>query len=272
MLSGGGFVLMDLRGYLGGNTFRLPWVWGCFCFFLAASTALALAPIPPLTSPVMDSTGTLSAEDTQHLVEQALQLQSEQGSQLQVLVVSTTKPEDIAQYSQRVFDQWKLGREGVDDGVLLVVAKDDRRVRIHVGYGLEGVLPDIVANRIMNNYIIPHFKDGDYSAGIVAGFAALEKAMRGAELPPLPAAKPLPIIVLIFIGIFLFVGFCGFPCLFLLLVYFLVKARGSSGGGGFGGTSGGTDGGGSSWYSDSGGSSWSGDGGSSGGGGSSGSW
>ena len=259
-------VFMDLRSHFHTSTFRPPWVWACFCCLLAASTALALAPIPPLTSPVMDSTGTLSLEQTEYLVEQALQLQHEQGSQLQVLVVSTTKPEDIAQYSQRVFDQWKLGREGVDDGVLLVVAKDDRRVRIHVGYGLEGVLPDIVANRIIDTYVVPKFKAGDYVGGIISGASALDKTIRGAQLPPVANAdKPKGGVAALFFS--LFETPFGF-ILFMLVIYVLLRARG----GGMGGSGSRRGGGGFSGGGGGGGRSWSGGGGRSGGGGASGRW
>src|SRR3954451_1137942 len=104
------------------------------------------AAIPELTSPVVDTTGTLDAAQKQQLEQQALALQQRKGSQLQVLVVASTQPETIEQYTQRVFDQWKLGRKGVDDAVILVVAKDDRRVRIQPGYGLEGAIPDAIAN------------------------------------------------------------------------------------------------------------------------------
>ena len=115
-----------------------------FAFLLLAclpALAQQAAAIPALTSPVVDATGTLGAAEKQQLEQQALALQQSKGSQLQVLMVASTQPETIEQYTQRVFDQWKLGREGVDDAVLLVVAKDDRRVRIQPGYGLEGAIP-----------------------------------------------------------------------------------------------------------------------------------
>jgi uncharacterized membrane protein YgcG len=151
-----------------------------FCLFTAHG-ASALAPIPELTSPVIDTTGTLSTEQIRGLAERSTGLQREKGSQLQILLVPSTQPEDIAQYAQRVFDQWKLGREKADDGVLLIVAKEDRRVRIHVGYGLESDIPDIKASRIINENIIPYFKKGDYAGGVIKGSAALEKAIRSAE-------------------------------------------------------------------------------------------
>jgi len=171
-----------------------------WCLFNAHS-AFALAPIPPLTSPVIDTTGTLSQEQINALTEHALALQHEKGSQLQTLIVPSTQPEDIAQYSQRVFDAWKLGREKVDDGVLFVVAKDDRRVRIHVGYGLEGILPDVTANRILNEFVIPEFKNENYAGGVISGASALKKIMEGEELPQLEKEEPVEKELLIIFGI-----------------------------------------------------------------------
>lgn len=149
----------------------------------AGAHAQTLAPIPPLTSPVMDSTGTLTAAEIAQLEQQALALQQRKGAQLQILIVPTTQPEDVAQYAQRVFDTWKLGREKVDDGVLLLVAKDDRRVRIHPGYGLEGAIPDIAAGRIVQEYLVPKFRSGDYAGGIEDASAALTRLIDGEALP-----------------------------------------------------------------------------------------
>ncbi|WP_119717389.1 TPM domain-containing protein [Cognatilysobacter tabacisoli] len=148
-----------------------------------AAFAQALAPIPPLDAPVVDTTGTLDAATRQRLEAQALALQQRKGSQLQVLVVPTTQPEDIAQYAVRAFEQWKLGRAGVDDGVLLLVAKDDRRVRIEVGYGLEGPIPDATSARVIQEYLVPKFRAGDYAGGIEDATAALVKLIDGEPLP-----------------------------------------------------------------------------------------
>ncbi len=148
-----------------------------------ASQAQQLAPIPALDSPVVDTTGTLDAAQKQALVQQATDLQQRKGSQLQVLVVPTTQPEDIAQYTTRVFDQWQIGRKGVDDGVLLVVAKDDRRVRIEPGYGLEGAIPDAIANRVIQEYLVPRFRSGDYAGGITDATGVLVKLIDGEDLP-----------------------------------------------------------------------------------------
>ncbi|HEY5972092.1 MAG TPA: TPM domain-containing protein [Pseudoxanthomonas sp.] len=149
----------------------------------APSWAQQEAAIPALTSPVVDATGTLSAEQKQQLEQQALALQQRKGSQLQVLVVASTQPETIEQYTQRVFDKWKLGRKGVDDAVMLVVAKDDRRVRIQPGYGLEGAIPDAIANRIIQEYLVPKFRAGDYGGGILEATAQLAKLIDGEPLP-----------------------------------------------------------------------------------------
>ncbi|KRG43000.1 dehydrogenase, partial [Stenotrophomonas pictorum JCM 9942] len=148
-----------------------------------ALPAQQLAPIPPLDSPVVDTTGTLDMAQKQALEQQALALQQRKGSQLQVLIVPTTQPEDIAQYTTRVFDQWAIGRKGVDDGVLLVVARDDRRVRIEPGYGLEGAIPDAIANRVIQEYLVPHFRQDDYAGGITAATAVLVGLIEGEALP-----------------------------------------------------------------------------------------
>ena len=148
-----------------------------------------LAPIPPLISPVVDTTGTLSAGEIAQLERQSLALQQRKGSQLQILIVSTTRPEAVEPYAQRVFDQWKIGRKGADDGVLLLVAKDDREVRIQPGYGLEGAIPDIAAGRIVQEYRVPKFRAGDFAGGIGDASAQLVRLIDGESLPP-PMAPP----------------------------------------------------------------------------------
>jgi len=146
--------------------------------------AQGLAAIPPLRSPVVDVTGTLDAMQIKQLQQQALALQQRKGAQLQILIVPTTQPETIEQYAQRVFDQWKIGRKGVDDGVLLLIAKDDHRVRIQPGYGLEGVIPDITANRIIQEYLVLRLREGDDAGGISAATATLAGLIEGEPLPP----------------------------------------------------------------------------------------
>ncbi|MCF7749521.1 TPM domain-containing protein [Bacillus subtilis subsp. subtilis] len=154
----------------------------CLCLALPA-WAQAEALIPPLSSPVVDTTGTLDATQRQALEAQALALQQRKGSQLQILMVPSTAPESIEQYTQRVFEQWQVGRKGVDDGVLLVVAKEDRRVRIEPGYGLEGAIPDAIANRVIQEYLAPRFRNNDYAGGLADASTALVKLIDGEQLP-----------------------------------------------------------------------------------------
>ncbi len=149
----------------------------------AQQQAQQQVPIPPLDSPVVDTTGTLDAAARQRLEQQALALQQRKGSQLQILMVPTTRPETIEQYTQRVFDAWKLGRKGVDDAVLLVVAKNDRAVRIQPGYGLEGAIPDITAGRVIREYLAPKFRQGDFAGGLEDATAQLVKLIDGEPLP-----------------------------------------------------------------------------------------
>ena len=150
---------------------------------VGSARAQTLAPIPPLSSPVVDTTGSLNAGEIAQLQQQSLALQRRKGSQLQILIVPTTRPEAIEQYAQRVFGQWKIGRQGVDDGVLLLVAKDDREVRIQPGYGLEGAIPDIAAGRIVQEYLAPKFRAGDFAGGIGDASAQLVRLIDGESLP-----------------------------------------------------------------------------------------
>src|SRR6202011_6049700 len=121
-------------------------------------------PIPKLTARVTDLTGTLTAEQQTALEQKLAAFESAKGSQLAVLLVPTTEPEEIEQYSIRVVEQWKLGRKKVDDGALLIIAKNDHHVRIEVGYGLEGVLTDAASNRIIEDTMLPLLRQGQYFA------------------------------------------------------------------------------------------------------------
>src|SRR5204863_5482843 len=125
--------------------------------------------VPPLKSRVSDLTGTLNAQQRASLEQTLAEFEARKGAQLALLIVPTTQPETVEQYAVRVEETWKLGRKGIDDGVLLVVAKDDRKLWIEVGYGLEGVLPDATAKRIIEEEIVPRFKQGDYYGGVSAG-------------------------------------------------------------------------------------------------------
>ena len=150
----------------------------------AAQLAAAQVPVPPLKSRVTDLTGTLTADQRGALEQKLAALESRKGSQLAVLLVPTTQPETVEQYALRVFDQWKLGRKGVDDGVLLVIAKNDRKLRIEVGYGLEGALPDAIARRIIEEEIVPPFKQGNFYGGVGAGTDRIIKLIEGESMPP----------------------------------------------------------------------------------------
>jgi uncharacterized protein len=128
-----------------------------------------LAAIPALTARVTDLTGTLSTAERSALEDRLAQYERASGNQLAVLIVPSTKPEPIEVYSIRVAEAWKIGRKGADNGVLFVIAKDDRKMRIEVGYGLEGVLTDVQARRIIGDVVAPYFRDNHFAAGIQAG-------------------------------------------------------------------------------------------------------
>lgn len=152
------------------------------CMPLWASDGLV--PVPTLTAHVTDLTQTLSTEQRSALEQKLTAFEAQKGSQIAVLIVPTTQPEEIEQYSIRVVDAWKLGRAKVDDGALLIVAKNDRRMRIEVGRGLEGALPDAIAKRIIAETITPHFKQGDFAGGIDAGVSQMMSVVQGETLPP----------------------------------------------------------------------------------------
>lgn len=153
--------------------------------------AFAQVAVPPLTGRVVDLTGTLSGAAINRIEAKLADLEAHKGSQIAVLMVATTQPEDIEQFGIRVAEQWKLGRKGVDDGAILIVAKDDRRVRIEVGYGLEGALPDVTASRIIGDTIAPLFKQGNYDGGVEAGVDRMIALVNGESLPaPDPKWEP----------------------------------------------------------------------------------
>lgn len=151
---------------------------------LLGGTAHAEVAVPPLKQRVTDLTATLDAAQSQALEGKLAAFEQAKGAQIAALLLPTTQPETIEQYGIRVADTWKLGRKGVDDGVLLLIAKDDRKLRIEVGYGLEGVLNDAIAKRIVAETITPHFKRGEFYQGIDAGVDAIIKVIEGEALPP----------------------------------------------------------------------------------------
>ena len=155
---------------------------GCF-----ACAAVAQIAVPPLTGRVVDRTSTLSADDIASLDGKLRDFEVRKGSQIAVLIVPSAKPETIEQFSLRVAEAWKIGRRKVDDGAILVVAKDDRALRIEVGYGLEGALNDATAKRIIDEIIVPKFRERDFARGVTAG---IDRMLRVIDGEPLPKPKP----------------------------------------------------------------------------------
>ena len=150
------------------------------CWAVAAAADVA---VPPLSGRVVDQTGTLSSGDIASLTQTLKSLEARKGSQVAVLIVPTTEPETIEQYSIRVAEAWKIGRKKIDDGALLVVARNDRHLRIEVGYGLEGSLTDATTKRIIDEDITPKFKAGDFAGGITAGVNRMIRVIDGEQLP-----------------------------------------------------------------------------------------
>ena len=173
-------------------------VAACLALLLAGGAAAqSLVAVPPLTARVTDLTGTLSAPQKARLESELAALEQRKGSQLVILIVPTTQPEVIEDYSMRVAEAWKIGRgkeraqrdtgnkqaTAVDDGVLILVAKNDRKVRIEVGYGLEGAIPDAIAKRIISDGITPRFREGDFFGGLNAAVDLLTHRIDGEDLP-----------------------------------------------------------------------------------------
>jgi uncharacterized protein len=157
---------------------------------LLALPAWAQVAVPQLTARVTDLTGTLTKEQTASLEQMLQSFEARKGSQIALLMVPATEPEAIEQYALRVAERWKIGRKNVDDGAILVVAKNDRALRIEVGYGLEGALNDATANRIIREAIVPRFREGDFYGGINAGVDRMIRVIDGEPLPE--PASPAP--------------------------------------------------------------------------------
>jgi uncharacterized protein len=151
---------------------------------LASCAVVADVAVPPLKSRVTDLTGTLDTAQKATLEQTLAAFEKKKGAQIAGLMLPTTQPESIEQYAVRVEETWKLGRKGVDDVVLLVIAKDDRKLKIETGYGVEGVLPDAVAKRIIDEDIVPHFKQRDFYGGVSAGVERITRVIDGEPLPP----------------------------------------------------------------------------------------
>ncbi len=263
---------------------------------LASSFAFAeLVAIPELSSRVTDLTQTLSQAEQAQLEQKLAAFEAKKSSQIALLIVPSTQPEDIAQYAIRVVEKWKIGREKVDDGVLVLIAKDDRKLRIEVGYGLEGAIPDLYAKRIISEVISPKFKQGDFYGGLDAGVDKLIGLVDGEPLPEPGTPEFSGIGVMDILPMLLFGGLItglvlrgmfgtffgsalnggllgglvallgvalGGAAIFGIIAFFITMMLGGRGMNGYGG---GWSGGGSS-------SSWGGGGGDFGGGGASGDW
>lgn len=276
--------------------------------FAGFPPANADQPVPELRSPVTDLTGTLSQAEAAALEARLRAFEARKGAQVAILIVRTTDPETIEQYARRVLDVWKLGRKGVDDGALLLVAVDDHDVRIETQYGLEGVLSDAISSRIIRETIVPQFKAGNFGDGIASGIDRMLAVIDGEPLPPpqpawkqqrwqdgLPVLFILPIVLAgILRAIFgRFLGSVGTGTVMGVIAWFITALlplaigaavlgflialiAGSGPGrwmsGGRGGWGGGGWGGGGGGWSSGGGGGWSGGGGGGGGGGASGRW
>ena len=167
------------------------WRAGLLSFLLlliASSLALAIE-VPPLRGRVNDYAGVMGQDQARALESQLAQFEQETGHQIAVLTIPTLDGEDIEGFSIRVAENWKIGKKGFDNGVILLVAVKDRKLRLEVGYGLEGVLPDAIADRIIREYIVPRFRAQDYAGGIIAGIDAVQKVIKQEPLPE-SARKP----------------------------------------------------------------------------------
>jgi uncharacterized protein len=172
------------------NLYWLAWLMLGFGLLVGVSGFAAdQVSVPDLKSRATDLTKTLTPDDIKALDAKLAAFETAKGSQIAVLIVPTTQPETIEQYGIRVAEAWKVGRKGVDDGLILLVAKDDRTMRIEVGYGLEGVVPDAVTRRVIDETIAPRFKAGDFAGGIGAGVDQLIRLVNGEQLPPPPPKK-----------------------------------------------------------------------------------
>jgi len=177
---------------LGHHVSRSVWIarffsaWLLLCALAFSWQVSAEVAVPALSGRVIDQTKTLTPEQLRTLDQKLREIEARKGSQVVVLMVPTTKPEEIEQFAIRVADKWKIGRKKVDDGAILFIAKNDRTVRIEVGYGLEGVLTDALSKRIIDGTMIPRFKQQDFYGGISAGVDQIGRVIDG-EILPTPA-------------------------------------------------------------------------------------
>jgi uncharacterized protein len=146
--------------------------------------------VPPLRGRVNDYAKVITTDQTRKLEDQLAQFERDTGHQVAILTVPSLEGDSLEDFSIRVAESWKIGKKDFDNGLILIVVPKDRRLRLEVGYGLEGILPDAVANQITTQYIIPHFRAGDYTAGIVAGIDAVLKVIKKEPLPEAARQKP----------------------------------------------------------------------------------
>jgi uncharacterized protein len=187
-----------------------------FCVLLGHVSFSYGLDVPPLRARVNDLAGLLSQEQASRLEDQLAQFEQETNHQVAVLTIPTLDGEDIEDFSIRVAENWKMGHKGNDNGVILLIARDDRKLRIEVGYGLEGVLPDAIANRIIREVIVPRFRDQDFPGGIESGLSAIIQTIRGERIsvaPPNPKESTNSLVstmFLLFAGTALFGSVVGF--------------------------------------------------------------
>lgn len=174
---------MTTAPVLTGRFVRWLAVLWLLCSATLGAAAQDLVPVPPLRDRVTDLTGTLTAQQSAALEQSLRMFEARKGTQIAVLIVPTTRPEAIEPFALRVVEQWKLGRRKVDDGALLLVAKEDRAIRIEVGYGIEGALNDATAARVIAEVITPRFRQGDFYGGLAAGLDQIVRVLDGEALP-----------------------------------------------------------------------------------------
>ena len=172
---------------IGALRVLVAWALSCLALLTPAAQAQNLVPVSPLSGRVIDQTNTLTAAQAQAITTKLAAIETRRGSQLVVLIVPTTAPEDIESFTQRVGDAWKLGRRDVGDGLLIVLAKNDRAVRIAPAKSLEGAVPDVAAGRIISQQMLPAFRNGDYAGGLNAAIDKIEQRIAGESL-----AEPTP--------------------------------------------------------------------------------
>lgn len=172
---------------LPGGRGWVVWCWSVLLWVPLVVGAQGVLPIPPLTARVLDQTATLAAGELATIEAKLADVERTHGTQVVVVMVATTQPEDIADFTQRLGDAWKIGRPGVGDGLLVVVAKEDRRFRIATSKALEGAIPDVLAKRILDEAMKPAFRRGDFAGGIVSG---LDQIMASIGAEGLPEVAP----------------------------------------------------------------------------------